>query len=91
MGRTTTQVTRTPEPVRDVFVAPIIVDHRISLATVHGVSSDACGFRASMLNSASSVIRYVYARDLNSTAKMLIRLDSHATSYSMRMSPIRIQ
>ena len=48
-------------------------------------------FRASVPNPASSAFRYLYARDLNSTAKTLIRLDSHATSYSMRMSPIRIR
>jgi hypothetical protein len=33
----------------------------------------------------------LYTLDLNSTTKILISLDSHATSYSMRTSPIRIR
>ena len=33
-----------PEPVRDILVAPVVVDHRVSLPTMIAVASDACEF-----------------------------------------------
>ena len=37
-------LSRPPDPIRDMLVAPVVVDHRVSLPTMIAVASDACEF-----------------------------------------------